>query len=263
MLIVNKRKVYNYIIFNTFKIYGKLLIEKVVESMKKIVLLILSLCFSSMVFAVEDKTLIEENSIQTRINNIGTKILNSNKLEKRITFVYDEYGKKSLLKEDKAITKRQVVVFGESYKNIENDDELAAYIAREIPAAIRSYDGLGDGWLSSIKMKAAPKKYELVFDKLAVDYMVKAGYNPLGLITYIHKTCPQARQDKISSNNLTSKRLAFIYEKIYTQYPAFLVKNEYINNEYYQNFLLTSLENRKKVAEKAKNPLTTKGLKYE
>ena len=93
--------------------------------------------------------------------------------------------------------------------------------------------------------------------------MVKAGYNPLGLITYINKTCPQARQDKISGSNLTSRRLAYIYEKIYTQYPNFLVNNAYINNEYYQNFLLTSLENRKKVAEKSRNPLTTKGLKYE
>ena len=228
--------------------------------MKKF-LLLLCLCYTSTVFANVDSALIRENSIQTRINNVGNKILNSNMFEKRVVFVYDEKGKKSILKEDKAITKRQVVVFGEAYRNIENDDELAAYIAREIPAAIRSYKG-GTGLFSSIKMKAAPKKYALVFDKLAVDYMVKAGYNPLGLITYINKTCPQARQDKISGSNLTSKRLAYIYEKIYTQYPSFLVNNTYLGNEYYQNFLLTSLENRKKVAEKSKNP-EVKGIKYE
>ena len=167
-----------------------------------------------------------------------------------------------MLKEDKSLTKRQIVVFGDAYKNIESDDELAAYIAREIPAAIRSYKG-GTGILSSVQLKAAPKKYELVFDKLAVDYMVKAGYNPLGLITYINKTYPQTRQDKISHTNLTSKRLAYIYEKIYNQYPSFLVNNTYLENEYYQNFLLTSQENRKKVAEKARSPLTTRGLKYE
>ena len=228
--------------------------------MKKFIIF-LCLFLPLSVFANADSALISENSIQTRINNIGNKILNSNKFEKRVVFVYDENGKKSVLKADKSITKRQVVVFGEAYKNIENDDELAAYIAREIPAAIRSYKG-GNGIMSSIKMKAAPKKYELVFDKLAVDYMVKAGYNPLGLITYINKTCPQARQDKISGSNLTSKRLAYIYEKIYIQYPKFLVNNEYIDNEYYQNFLLTSLENRKKVYEKSKNP-KIKGLKYE
>ena len=230
--------------------------------MKKLLVFINLFLVFSPAFAMDESKLVEENKIQTRINTIGTKILNSNRLEKRVIFIYDENGKKSLLKEDKALTKRQVVVFGDAYKNIESDDELAAYIAREIPAAIRSYKG-GTGLLSSVQLKAAPKKYELVFDKLAVDYMVKAGYNPLGLITYINKTYPQARQDKISSNNLTSKRLAYIYEKIYTQYPSFLVNNTYLNNEYYQNFLLTSQENRKKVAEKAKNPQTTRGIKYE
>lgn len=229
--------------------------------MKKF-LVLLMLFFTSSVLASQDAKLESDNKIQSRINNVGTKILNSNKLENRVVFIYDENGKKCILKEDRAITKRQVVVFGNAYRNIESDDELAAYIAREIPAAIRSYEGLGNGWLSSIKIKAAPKKYELVFDKLAVDYMVKAGYNPLGLITYIQKTYPQMRQDKVSNHNLTSKRLAYIYERIYTQYPSFLVNNKYIKNEYYQNFLLTSLENRKKVVQKAQNP-TVKGIKYE
>ena len=230
--------------------------------MRKVLFLVMAFFLSTSVQANIDLELEKENKIQTKINSVGMKILNSNKLQERITFTYDENGKKNLLKEDKALTKRQIVVFGEAYKNIESDDELAAYIAREIPAAIRSYKG-GTGLLSSIQLKAAPKKYELVFDKLAVDYMVTAGYNPLGLITYIHKTYPQTRQDKISHTNLTSKRLAYIYEKIYTQYPSFLVNNTYLNNESYQNFLLTSQENRKKVAEKAKNPLNARGIKYE
>lgn len=231
--------------------------------MRKFILSIIVMLVANTVFAIDDSQLVKENEIQSRINNVGMKLLNSNKFEKRVSFVYDENGKKSLLKADKSMTKRQVVVFGNAYKNIETDDELAAYVAREIPVALRSYDGLGSGLLSSLKIKAAPKKYELAFDKLAVDYMVKAGYNPLGLITFINKSCPQARQDKLSGSNLTSKRLAYIYEKIYIQYPDFLVNNTYIENEYYQNFLLTSLENRKKVAEKARNPKTAKGIKYE
>ena len=230
--------------------------------MQKILLLALALIFSSATFAMNDNILIKENQIQSRINHVGAKILNANKFEQRVTFVYSEYGKRQLLKVDDTLTKRQVVVFGDAYKNIENDDELAGYIAREIPAAIRSYKG-GTGFLSSVKVKAAPKKYELVFDKLAVDYMVKAGYNPLGLITYINKSYPQARQDTFSSTNLTSKRLAYIYERIYMQYPSFLVNNTYLENEYYQNFLLTSIENRKKVLEKSKKPMESKGIKYE
>ena len=227
------------------------------------IFILFSLMFATSVFASEEVYLIKENKIQTRINNVGTKILNSNKVENRVVFSYDEDGKKNLLKIDKNLTKRDVVVYGNFYKNIESDDELAAYLSREIVAAVRSYNGIFKGWLSSVKIKAAPKKYELVFDKMAVDYMVNAGYNPLGLITYIQKVYPQHRQDKISHSNLTSKRLAYIYEKIYFQYPNFLVNNSYISNEYYQNFLLTSLENRKKVVEKKQNPLEAKGIKYE
>ena len=230
--------------------------------MKKIILLLSALLLSCNAFANEE-ILSKENEIQTKIDNIGVNILNSNKIEKRIVFIYDEKARENFLKLNKTLSKRQVVVYGNSYKFIENNDELAAFLSREIVSALRAHEGLGNGLLSAIKMKAAPKKYELVFDKIAIDYMVESGYNPLGLITFINKSCPQARQDKISNKNLTSKRLANIYEKIYIQYPYFLVNNEYLNNIHYQNFLLTSLENRKKVAEKARNPLTTKGLKYE
>ncbi|MBQ7127129.1 hypothetical protein IJO12_08585 [bacterium] len=225
-------------------------------------ILTILISFNNFVLAGE-YALIENNKIQNHINEIGTQILNSNRLEKRVVFVYDDEEKMEYLKDMKSLTKRQVVVYEHAYKSVANDDELAAYISREIPNAIRSYDGIGNGWLSSVKIKAAPKKYELVFDKLAVDYMVKAGYNPLGLITYINKTSPQVRQDRFSNKNLTSKRLAYIYEKIYSQYPNFLINNEYIDNEYYQNFLLTSLENRKKVKQKVDNPKMNKGLKYE
>ncbi len=217
--------------------------------MKKFLILAITLLFASNVFANEEK-LIEQNTINCRINNIGTRILNANKIEKRIVFAYDKSAKVAALKGTKNLTDRQVIVYEDAYKNIENDDELAAYIAREIPAALRSYDGIASGWLSSLKIKAAPKKYELVFDKFAIDYIVKAGYNPLGLITYINKTCPQKRQDTFSSNNLTSKRLAHIYEYIYMKHPNFIINNQYINNEYYQNFLLTSQENRRLLKEK-------------
>ncbi len=230
--------------------------------MKKILLL----AFLSVVlpvFAIDETEIIEQNTIQTRIDKVGTEILNSNKLGSRVVFVYNEELKQNFLNSTKTVTKREVIVFGESYKKIQTDDELAGYLAREIAGAVRSYDGGGKGWLSSIKMKAAPKKYELVFDKIAVDYMVNAGYNPLGLIVYINKTCPQARQDKIAVRNLTSKRLAHIYERIYFNYPSYLENNEYINNEYYQNFLLTSQNNRRMLEEKIENKNFSQDIKYE
>ena len=70
------------------------------------------------------------------------------------------------------------------------------------------------------------------------------------------------RQDLISTHNLTSKRLAIIYEYIYTKYPYYLKENPYFKTESYQNFLLTSINNRKMLEEKIKN--NSKGnLKYE
>ena len=204
----------------------------------------------------------EINSMQKHINSVGFKILNSNKIEKRIVFVYNSEDKKNLLISDKTLTKREVVVYDDLYKSVENDDELAAMLAREISLAIRSFDGVCNGFLRSLQVKVAPKKFEMVADKRAVDYMVSAGYDPVALIIYIQKTSPQLRFDMISAHNLTSKRLASIYEYIYTKYPYFLKNNQYLNNEYYQNFLLTSSNNRRLLEEKIKTNSKEK-IKYE
>lgn len=217
---------------------------------------------TSAAFAVSDEQIIKEQSIQNRINETGTQILNANKIGGRIIFVYDKDAKDTILKMDTTVTSRQIVMFRQYYKFIADDNELAAYLAREISNAQRTFDGMGNGWLTAVQIKAAPKKFEMVADKRAVDYMVKAGYNPLALITFINKAFPQHYQDLISNKNLTSKRLAHIYEYIYTKYPYFLDNNEYLQNPYYQNFLLNSAENRRLLEEKIKSGSKEK-LKYE
>lgn len=163
---------------------------------------------------------------------------------------------------DKTLSNREVILYENTYKNIENQDELAAFLSREIAIASRSYDGLANGFLRSLQIKAAPKKFEIVADKRAVDFMVASGYNPIGLITFIQKTVSQQRQDTFSTHNLTSKRLAIIYEYIYTKYPYYLKENPYFYSESYQNFLLTSLNNRKLLAEKIRTN-SKDDLKYE
>lgn len=198
--------------------------------------------------------------VQKRINEIGFRILNANMLDKHIVFSYN--SKEALVKTDSSVLKRKIAIYGSDLKHAETDDEIAALLAREISNSRKTFDGSMGGVISSFQVKAAPKKYELVADKRAVDYLVKAGYNPLGLITFINKAYPQARQDKISKRNLTSKRLMYIYERIYFEYPYFLVNNTYLENEYYQNFLLNSVENRKKLEQKVKNKTTGK-IDYE
>ena len=230
--------------------------------MRKIFLITLMFLIANVFANSIDNELQKYNLTQERINNIGADILNNNKIQKRVVFAYNDTDKKRMLDIYDELTKRQVVVYDELYKTIEDDNELAAMIAREIALVVKSYNGMWGGRIDAIQIAASPKKFEIVADKRAVDYMVKARYNPIALITYINKTCPQKRSDKISRTNLTSKRLATIYEYITYKYPHYLENNEYENNKYYQNFLLTSLTNRAMLSEKIKTK-STKALKYE
>lgn len=220
--------------------------------MKKIFITTAILLFSStLTFANVEEKLLKEQTLQSRLDSIGVQLLNSNKIERRMVFTHSTKKKPKL--DDKTLTKRQIIFYDELYKFTTNDDEVAAFLAREISKAVKSYDGAWGGITDSAHIKLAPKKYEIFADKRAVDYMVNAGYNPLGLITFMHKAYPQKRFDRFACSNLTSKRLAIIYEYIFTKYPQFLVNNEYITNETYQNFLLSSVENRRKLELKIKN----------
>ncbi len=251
--------------------------------MKKIVFLFIAVIFlSGSTFAVENyvdenitpedfavqqeggrsDVIVREQTIQERINDVAFRILNANKIDKRIIFVYDDAAKKSLLKSLEDVTKRQIVLYEEDIQFIANEDELAGFLARGISMALKSYGGIWNGSLSSVQVKLAPKIYEIYADKRAVDFMVKAGYDPIGLITYINKAFPQKRFDKFSHSNLTSRRLAVIYEYIYTKYPYFLQNNKYLETDSYQNFLLTSQYNRKLLENKIKND-SHEDLKYE
>ena len=224
-------------------------------------LVILLLPFGSSSFADDSAVINKTRDIQGHISDIGYKILNSNKIQARMIFVYDS-NKESKVHLDSGLTKRQIVVYDKKIQFAQNDDEIAGLLAREICKTAESYSGMGKGVVTSAQIKLAPKKYEIFFDKRAVDFMVTAGYNPLGLITYINKAYPQKRQDKIARTNLTSKRLANIYEYIYTKYPYFLKNNAYIKNEAYQNFLLNSTENRKELYNKIKSG-SKKVINYE
>lgn len=223
---------------------------------KKIMTLFTVVLLTSSCYAMSPEQLEKENSIQTKINSTGVNLLNYNKIPERIIFTYSNKEKKKLISLDKTLTNRQVIVYDGLYQAAQTDDEIAALLAREISTALKSYSGVWGGTLDSVQVALGSKKFETVADKRAVDYMVNAGYNPLALIVFIHKTCPQKRFDRFSRHNLTSKRLARIYEYITYKYPQYLENNEYINNEYYQNFLLTSIENRKLLEQKIKTNST-------
>ena len=136
---------------------------------------------------------------------------------------------------------------------IDSDDELAGLLAHQISHGVDTYNGVLRGYISILNYWVAPNKYDLLADKRAVDYMVNAGYNPLGYIVILNKIMQQYRYDAFSNHTLITRRMMKIYEYIYTKYPSILVDNEYKDNVYYQNFLLISRNNRMLLKEHLKN----------
>ena len=118
--------------------------------MKKIMLLLILMIIPSYALAVTDEEIIQEQSIQSHINDTGSRILNANKIEQRVAFVYDKTEKQSLLKIDPSLTDRQVVLYSGNYKFIQNDDELAAFLSRGILYAMKSYRGFFNGYLRRV-----------------------------------------------------------------------------------------------------------------
>lgn len=219
--------------------------------MKKLFLTIFFvMLFSLNAFATDNNSMNHEIDIQKKIDSIGFNILNSNKINKPVVFYY-HFENSTKFKKSGA-KGHKITIYDDDYMHADNDDEIAAFLAMKISAAVKSYDNSAIPIVNSLQSRIMPKKYEIFYDKQAVDFVVNAGYNPLGLITFITKTCPQKNSDFISRHNLTSKRLAIIYERIFTQYPYFLTNNVYIHNDYYQNFLLNSINNRKMLEEKLK-----------
>lgn len=226
--------------------------------MKKLLTFLFLLILSTPVFAWDVKT---TEDLQERMNSVGFKILNANRIDKRLTFMAINRVYTRDFWTDVSSVNRIVWVKPVIIPYIDNDEELAAVLSHSIAHGVDTYDGALRGYVSILNYWVAPNKYDMKADKLAVDYMVNAGYNPLAIITILNKIGKQYRYDIFSNHTLVSRRMMMIYEYIYTKYPSILVENEYKDNIYYQNFLLTSRNNRMKLLEKIKTN-SKKKIKY-
>ena len=224
--------------------------------MKKILLALGLFLLTLPTFALEID-LTKSGKEQKYINEIGFRILNANKIEQRANFYY--YDKNNIVNAWSRFSDRQITVTKGLLAYIDDDNEIAGILAHEIAHSVQSYDGILKGFFTPVRYAFLPRKYEMEADKKAVDYMVKAGYNPVGYIAIQSKLFSQTRYDIWQFHPLSSKRMATVYEYIYRKYPAYLADNKYIDNIYYQNFLITSQKNR----EKLKNSINTSArIKY-
>jgi len=218
--------------------------------MKKFVVLLTLILLSALSVNADTSEVINGKAIieaQNKIDEIGFKLLNSNGIEHRMVFDFNTKNVKNAFSRDRD---RQIVMYRGLYNRLNSDDEIAAVLSHEISHTVDSYDGIFRGYFSQLSYAFASKKFEYKADKKAVDYMVNAGYNPVAFIVVMSKTFTQERYDWYSSHPLSTKRMMEVYEYIYNKYPEYLVNNKYKNDLYYQNFLLTSKENRAKFQKK-------------
>ncbi len=177
-----------------------------------------------------------EHDIQAKIDQIGTNILNLNKVQTHIVFTYNKKTRRNVYKTIHGIKKNQIIMYDGIYQYTETDDEIAAILARQIYFVSKIYSKFDN----RVNVTKNPRFYERIIDKKAVDYMVNANYNPLALITYLNKTYPEYKFS--FRHNRTNDRLMAIYEYILLKYPQYLKDdNPYLDNPYYQNFLLNTV----------------------
>ena len=188
---------------------------------------------------------------------IGFKILESNNIQKRMVFKSTAQIRNPRAELDYKpkntgldITGRIIWVYGDVFSLIDDSNELAGLLSYAVTVGENSYKGLFRGFFSNFSYSLNPKLKENQFDEKAVDYMVKAGYNPIALITIYNKTLAQTRYEWCHYYPLATKRMVNIYAYIQRKYPQYLVNNAYENNIYYKNFLHNTTKEMMKLEKK-------------
>lgn len=181
------------------------------------------------------------------VAQMGFSILEANNIQKRLVFKTTPQIKNPRATLDYRpdttrldYTGRVIWIYGDTLSLIESKDELAGILSYSIAMGENSYKGMFRGFFSHFAYTSNPKGKANKADLKAVDYMVKAGYNPIGLITIYNKTLAQTRYEWCHYYPLATKRMTNIYGYISKKYPQFLENNTYANNIYYKNFLSTT-----------------------
>lgn len=155
---------------------------------------------------------------QEKVLNVGQKILIDNKIPKRIPIIV-QYNNKVLNAYSSSYDKF-VYIYSSLFSYMDNDDELAAVLSHEIAHSVEAYGGM----TKFIAMQANSKKYEQKADLNGIDYMVKAGYDPIAMITISNKILGEPVWDWgfTYTHPKGSKRLIDMYKYIYVKYPKYL-----------------------------------------
>lgn len=167
---------------------------------------------------------------EEKVIKVGQKILIDNKISKRVPILVD--SKKNINAYSNPYDKIVVIHEG-MFFYIDNDDELAFVLSHEIAHSVEAYGGI----IKYMAMNSNSKKYEQKADLNGIDYMVRAGYDPIAAITMGNKIFGEPVWDWGFTylHPKGSKRLIEMYKYIYVKYPQFL-NSPLTKSPSYKNF---------------------------
>ena len=172
----------------------------------------------------------------SRVNTIGTKILTANKLPSGIVFkVSNEEDINAY-----ANIEKEIYVYKGLLQYVQNDEELAGVIAHEMGHIINNHC-IKQTFFNAVIAKLTPTfkttaantttaiTQQLVVTKLSrseeteadltgADLLVKAGYNPLAMISVLNKICGNYI-DILQTHPSGEKRIMAIYDYVNYNYP--------------------------------------------
>lgn len=192
-------------------------------------------------------------TFEQKVYEVGFKLLNANNFPRNVGF----YVIRTKAQQPNAFARYLdgSILIRESYKYyIDSDDELASILAHEMAHINQQSKGFWP-W-KRLKMIIFPIYYEHDADLKGIDYMVKAGYNPLAMLSADNKIMGEfsafykAITFPLMTHPTASQRLTKMYNHILVNYPTFITEG--YDNPYYANFLMNAEKdpNIKKIKDK-------------
>lgn len=206
--------------------------------MKKILVLMISLFMSFQLCANAAATNWTNASSVARVNRIGKSLLAKNNLPTQIKFKVIQTDEINAF----ANVDKEICVYTGLLKFVDSDSELAAVIAHEIGhivnnhvtkqnvintvtstaiynANINAAYKVGANAANNMTMLKMSRSAEYEADITGADLMVKAGYNPLAMVSVLYKISGNY-VDIISTHPSGDKRTMNVYDYICYTYPA-------------------------------------------
>lgn len=176
-----------------------------------------------------------------RVNTIGQKLLTQNGLPTQVTFkVSDDTTVNAY-----ANINKEIYVYKGLLQYVQNDDELAGVIGHELAHIIHAhcakqtilssvvnsaFTGIANQtnntklattsqYTSELTTLKLSRNDEYEADLTGMELMMKAGYNPLAMVSVLNKICENSI-DFLQSHPSGDKRVVALYDYLTYNYPA-------------------------------------------